>query len=614
MIHAAFSRQGFGYPRNNIGCSHPNQEKLMGYLSCQQGHITRACLCAWLCMAACTYGRDVPLAPETATGYQAKALAKTKKYMVAAANPLAVEAGVKILEQGGSAVDAAIAVQMVLNLVEPQSSGIGGGAFMLHYDAKTKQLAAYDGRETAPQSATPDMFLDANGQPQKFYDAVVGGKSVGVPGLLRMLEMAHARHGAFEWKKLFRPAITLAEKGFPISPRLHGLLAKEKFLARNEAAGNYFYELDGTPKAVNKVIYNQELANTLKQVAQRGSDGFYEGDIACDLVATVAAHAENPGKISLDDLRTYRAKAREALCGRYRAYKICSMPPPSSGGIALLQMMGMLEPVDMSSLRPNSAAAVHYMSEAGRLAYADRARYVADSDFVDVPVAGLLDRAYIAQRAALIQPEKSIGTAQPGEPAAEKISQADDNALEFMSTSHISIVDAKGNAVSMTTTIEDAFGSRQMVHGFLLNNQMTDFSFAPTENGLPVANRIAAGKRPRSSMTPIMIFDADDQLIGIIGSPGGSAIINYVAKTVIGVLDWKLDIQQAIDLPNFGSRNGPTELEQSTDLENISAALKAMEHDVKLIEMNSGLHGILRTKSGWQGGADPRREGVARGK
>jgi gamma-glutamyltranspeptidase / glutathione hydrolase len=586
----------------------------MGFLIGNKGHLAQAGLCALLCLADMGYARELPAAPEIATGYQTKSLIKTKKYMVVAANPLAVEAGVNILARGGSAIDAAIAVQMVLNLVEPQSSGIGGGAFLLHYDAKTKKLVAYDGRETAPQGATPTMFLDADGKPQKFYDAVVGGKSVGVPGVLRMLEMAHARHGTLAWKKLFRPAIKLAEKGFAISPRLHGLLTKEKFLARNDTARNYFYGSDGAPKAINKVINNQIFANTLQQIAQRGSDGFYQGAIARDIVASVAAHAENPGTLLLDDLRAYRAKAREPVCGNYRVYKICSMPPPSSGGIALLQMLGILESVEMAALRPNSAAAIHYISEAGRLAYADRARYVADGDFIDVPVAGLLDSSYLTQRAAQIQGEKSMGVAQPGQPTAEKISQADDNALEFLSTSHISIVDAKGNAVAMTTTIEDAFGSRQMVDGFLLNNQMTDFSFAPTENGLPVANRIAPGKRPRSSLTPIMIFDRGNQLIGIVGSPGGSAIINYVAKTVIGVLDWQLDIQQAIDLPNFGSRNGPTELEQGTALENIAATLQAMGHEVKLIEMNSGLHGIMRTKNGWQGGADPRREGQARGK
>lgn len=586
----------------------------MGELIHRQGVIARWLGCALMGAAACVSARDLPPAPEAATGYQAKPAISAKKFMVVAANPLAVDAGYKVLQQGGSAVDAAIAVQMVLNLVEPQSSGIGGGAFLLHYDARTKKLVTYDGRETAPAAASAEMFLDADAKPQKFYDAVVGGKSVGVPGLLRMLEVAHARHGKLAWKKLFLPAIKLAKNGFAISPRLHGLIAKDKFLALNPNARDYFFEADGSPKAVNKYQYNQIFSNTLREISDHGAEAFYSGEIARDVVRAVSGAAQNPGVLRLEDLRNYRAKAREPVCGNYRTYTICSMPPPSSGGIALLQMLGMLEKFDLASIRPNSSAAVHLISEAGRLAYADRRRYVADSDFVEVPLARLLEPTYLAQRAELIQMEKSMGIAQPGEVMAEKISQADDNALEFNSTSHISIVDGAGNAVSMTTTIEDAFGSRQMVRGFLLNNQMTDFSFSAMENGLPVANRIEAGKRPRSSMTPVMIFDAKDKLIGIVGSPGGSAIINYVAKTVVGVIDWNLSMQQAIDLPNFGSRNGPTELEQATDLENISAALQSLGHDVKLIEMNSGLHGMWKTKQGWQSGADPRREGVARGR
>ncbi len=590
---------------------------MLRHFNRQSGQYTLALLsmlCVF-CLAACApLPAHQPGLPEAATGYQTRQLASAKKYMVTAANPLAVEAGIAMLKQGGNAVDAAIAVQMVLNLVEPQSSGIGGGAFLLHFDAANKKLIAYDGRETAPQAATADMFLDADGKPQKFYDAVVGGKSVGVPGVLRMLEMAHGKHGKLKWKTLFQPAIALAEKGFAVSPRLHALIAKEKYLSGNETARKYFYNPDGTPIAVNKIQYNQILANTFSIIARDGANAFYEGEIARDVVNATRQATQNPGVISENDLRQFQAKAREPLCGRYHAYKICSMPPPSSGGIALLQMLGMLEKFDLAAMGANSADAVHLISEAGRLAYADRARYAADSDFVDVPIKSLLDEKYLNQRAALIQPQKSMGVARPGElNVREKMSQADDNSLELPATSHISIVDGDGNAVSMTTTIEDAFGSRQMVRGFLLNNQMTDFSFAPNENGKPVANRIEAGKRPRSSMAPLMIFDAQNNLLGIIGSPGGSAIINYVAKTVIGVLDWKLDIQQAIDLPNFGSRNGPTELEQGTALENISATLQAMGHEVKRIEFNSGLHGIMRAQNGWQGGADPRREGAALG-
>ncbi len=586
----------------------------MGFLKVQQGYLAQSVICLLTCFALSAQAFVPPLLPEAATGNQAKKIVHAKKMLVVAANPLAVDAGYKVLRQGGSAIDAAIAVQMVLNVVEPQSSGIGGGAFLLHYDAKTKKLAAYDGRETAPQAATADMFLDADGKPQKFYAAVVGGKSVGVPGLLRMLEIAHARHGKLAWKKLFSPAIKLAKNGFAVSPRLHTLIAKDNFLASSETAREYFYDAQGKPNAIKLIKQNQILSETLRDVSRRGADAFYRGEIARDMVNAVNGAAQNPGVLSLDDLAQYRAKVREPVCAMYRSYTMCSMPPPSSGGIALLQMLGMLEKFDLAAVRPNSAGAVHLISEAGRLAFADRARYVADSDFVDVPLADLLDPQYLAQRATFIQAEKSMGTAQPGVLQVEKISQANDNALEFNSTSHISIVDAAGNAVSMTTTIEDAFGSRQMVRGFLLNNQMTDFSFSPAENGVPIANRIAPGKRPRSSMAPVMIFDAKNKLVGIIGSPGGSAIINYVAKTIVGVIDWKLTLQKAIELPNFGSRNGPTELELGSEIENISAALQAMGHDVKLIEMNSGLHGMWRTKSGWQSGTDPRREGAARGK
>lgn len=553
-------------------------------------------------------------APEIATGIQHHQTVIARHAMVVAANPLAVSAGVEMLKRGGSAVDAAIAVQMVLALVEPQSSGIGGGAFLLYYRHDRKQVLAYDGRETAPAAATPDMFLGEDGQPVSFYHAVVGGKSVGVPGTLRMLALAHAQQGKLPWRVLFDPAIKLAEQGFKVSPRLHALIARDKYLSLQPAARAYFYHADGSPLAVGERRVNGPLAKVFRQVAQHGPSAFYSGKIARDIVATVHQHPTNPGLMSMADMAGYRAKLRTAVCGNYRVYVVCGMPPPSSGGVAILQILGILESFDVASLQPGTAAAVHLVSEAERLAFADRNLYLADEDFGKVPVAGLIDKPYLQQRASLIDLQHSMGVASPGRPlGADVYSRAQDNALELPSTSHISIVDRWGNAVSMTSSIEDAFGSRHMVDGFLLNNELTDFSFTPERDGKLVANRIQPRKRPRSSMAPTLVFDQQRQLIGVIGSPGGSAIINYVAKTVIGVLDWHMDMQQAVALPNFGSRNGPTELEQGTALENLQPVLQSMGHDIKIGEANSGLHGIMRTPNGWLGGVDPRREGMAAG-
>jgi gamma-glutamyltranspeptidase / glutathione hydrolase len=570
-------------------------------------------LASLLCAGTIAVAQDRPSQPEPPSGWNAKKLAHAKKYMVAAANPLAVDAGVKMLERGGSAIDAMIATQLALNLVEPSSSGLGGGAFLLFYDAKAKAIRAIDARETAPAGATPALFTKADGTPMAFLEARVGGRSVGTPGTPRLLEVAHARYGRLPWATLFQPAIELAERGFPVSPRLHRMVGQDKGLANEPAARAYFFDDVGKPKAVGTVIRNPEFAATLRAIAAKGADAYYTGDIAKDIVAAVHGH-RNPGTLSLDDLAAYRVRDVEALCGAYRAWKLCGMPPSSSGGIAVLQILGELEPRDMSKVRPGSVEAVHLFSEAERLAFADRNRYVADDRFVDVPVKGLVDRAYVASRARLIRPETSMGTAQAGTPPGAKVALADDPVDEAMGTSQISIVDGNGNAVSMTTTIESLYGSRIMVRGFFLNNELTDFSFLPVADGVPVANAVAPGKRPRSSMAPFLVFDRDGALDMMIGSPGGSLIIGYVSKVLVGVLDWGLDVQSAIDLPNFGSRNGPIEIEKGSTLEGTKAALIAMGHDVHEIDMTSGVQAIRRARGGWEGGADPRREGVARGR
>jgi len=565
--------------------------------------------------------------PEAATRFMAKPGWASQKFMVAAANPLATDAGYQVLKAGGSAIDAAIAVQMVLGLVEPQSSGIGGGLFLLHAHGNVVQ--AFDGRETAPAAATPDLFMK-DGRPMDFMDGVVGGRSVGTPGVLRALELAHRQHGRLAWRALFAPAIQLAEQGFVISPRLAALLHDDNARALHDdpVAAAYFFNGDGTPKAAGTRLRNPDYAAVLRAVAEHGSIAFYEGPIARDVVAKVRSHAGNPGLLTEADLAGYRAKVREPLCFIHLSARVCGMPPPSSGPLAIAQMLGMLASRNLAVMAPvqasfglePSADAVHHLSEAGRLAYADRARYVADPDFTALPggdANALLDPKYLAERGALIG-LRSMGRAAPGVPLAPAVSLADDRSPELPSTSHVSVVDAYGNAVSMTTTIENGFGAQIMVRGFLLNNELTDFSFVPSENGVPVANRVEGGKRPRSSMSPLLVFDrTSGELLMSIGSPGGSAIINYVVKVLVGTLDWGLDVQQAITLPNFGSRNGPTELEEGRASPALVDELRTRGHEVQLITQTSGLQGIQRTvvdgRAGWFGGADPRREGVVMG-
>jgi gamma-glutamyltranspeptidase/glutathione hydrolase len=533
--------------------------------------------------------------------------------MVVAANPLAAEAGLDVLRQGGNAVDAAVAVQMVLALVEPQSSGVGGGGFLLSFDGKSRTLTTYDGRETAPAAATPDMFLHPDGTPMEFEEAVVGGLSVGVPGAVRMLERVHREHGRLPWAQLFDPAIKLAEEGFPVSPRLHEELADDEHLKRIPAAAAYFYQADGTPLPVGTLLRNPALAETLRSIAKDGADALYRGRIADDIVAAVTTSPLHPTPMTQADLAGYEAKVREPVCAPYRQWKVCSMAPPSSGGIAILQMLLLLERFDLKALTPESVPAVHLIAEAGRLAFADRDRYVADPDKLAVPTDQLLGEAYLQERSQLIQTDHDLGKATAGTLKQQSGWAAPLPQVEPVSTSQISIVDGEGNAVSFTTTIEGPFGSRLFVDGFLLNNELTDFSFKPERDGQPVANRVEPGKRPRSSMAPAMVFDQQGRLVLVVGSPGGASIIPFVSKTLIAVLDWGLDPQAAADLPNFGNRNGATELEKGTALEALAPQLQAMGHEVKLTDMTSGVAVIAVTPEGLVGGADSRREGVAVG-
>lgn len=531
--------------------------------------------------------------------------------MVSAANPHAVRAGIEILRKGGSATDAAIAAQMVLNLVEPQASGIGGGAFMLHWDAGSGELTTFDGRETAPANADENLFAP-HGSPMKWESAVAGGRSVGVPGLLAMLKLAHGKHGKLRWEKLFVPAIELAEKGFEVSPRLHSSIAeaKHKGLGKYPAARNYFFTAKGDPLPEGFVLRNPEFAETLRTVARGGTRKFYTGAIAADIVRSVRGAKDNPGLLSLSDLRDYRPVMREPVCASYRKYKVCGMGPPTSGGMTTIQILKMVEPFDMPSLAPISAEAAHIFTQAAKLAYADRNVYMADSDFYPVPVSGLIDPGYLLSRSKLINPLRDMGNAQAGTPDGA-VSSAQSRSPEHSSTTHISVADGYGNAVSMTSSIEYVFGSTLMARGFLLNNQLTDFSFASkSSDGRPVANRVQPNKRPRSSMSPTMVFDENGKLRLVIGSPGGSRIINYVARTIIAVLDWGMDVQSAISLPHYVNRNGKTELEAGTSAERLAPVLRKLGHGVRITGLVSGLHGIEFTDKGIRGGADPRREGT----
>jgi gamma-glutamyltranspeptidase / glutathione hydrolase len=554
---------------------------------------------------------DTP-SPEPASGFRPYAATFAEHDMVVAANPLAAEAGRAMLRDGGGAVDAAIATQLVLGLVEPQSSGLGGGAFLVYWSAGEKKIVTLDGRETAPAAAAPDRFLDSAGKPLSFYEAVVGGRSVGVPGVPRLLEAAHKRYGKLPWAKLFEPAIKLAEEGFPLSPRLHAELGIDRFLAATSpAARTLYYDGDG-PKPVGALIKNPAYAATLRSYAAEGADIFYRGAIAADIVATVRGSPVRPGDMTAEDLARYEVKDREPLCASYRDRRVCGMGPPGSGEITIAEQLGMLERFDLKAA-PAAVASWHEFVEASRLAYADRDRYIADPDFVPVPVAGLLDPAYLAARGRLVDPaHAAAGPVAPGEPQRHAL-LGDDASPEYPSTSNIAVVDRDGNAVAMTTTVENMFGSRLMVRGFLLNNELTDFSFLPEQEGRKVANRVEPGKRPRSSMAPSLMFDAAGRLELVVGSAGGSLIITDVSKVIVALVDWGYDLQQAIDLPNLGNRNGATDLESRPDVAALAAALTALGHTVRTNQRPSGLTAIRITAKGLEGAADPRREGVAVG-
>ena len=522
--------------------------------------------------------------------------------MVAAAHPLAVEAGLEVLRRGGSAVDAAIAVQMVLGVVEPHASGIGGGGFLLHYDGTTRAIAVYDGRETAPAGATPTMFLDRDGKSLGYSEAVASGISVGVPGALAMLELAHREHGKLTWRELFEPAIAVARDGFAMPPRLTTWLRRIPGLSEEPGIRALYFNVDGSPRKQGERIFNPGLAETMRLIADQGADVFYRGAIAAEMVERVRGHAR-PGTLSLADLAGYRPIRREALCAPYRVWVVCGMPPPSSGGIATLQVLALLEPFELWRDMPNDMRAVHLIAEASGLAFADRDRYVADPAFVKVPVEGLLSPAYLAERRKLMSLDRGMGEVGPGVPPG----------YVERGTSHMSIVDRWGNAVAFTTTIEAPFGAQIMVRGFLLNNELTDFSSLPEVDGRAIANRVEPGKRPRSSMSPTLVLDRGKALVAAVGSAGGSRIIGDTIHALIGMLDWNLPVSAAIALPRVIRANGPTELERGTPLADQADGLRALGHQVQVRVHEGGLAGIRRVGDGWEGGADPRRDGVARG-
>lgn len=534
-------------------------------------------------------------------------------WMVTAAHPLAVEAGARVLEAGGSAADAMVAVQTVLGLVEPQSSGLGGGAFLVWYDAATGEVTTLDGRETAPMLATPTLFQDDEGQPLGFMDAVVGGRSVGTPGTPRLLEMAHRKWGRANWSTLFDDAIRLAEDGFTVSPRLATLVAGEgDALSRYSSTADYFFP-EGQPVAEGTALQNPDYARTLRALADGGADAFYRGQIAQEIVAAVRGAEDNPGLLSLEDLAAYRVIERPAVCVEYRDHDVCGMGPPSSGGLTVGQILGMLGGYDLAGLGAESAEAWRLIGDASRLAFADRGRFMADSDFVPMPTDGLIDPDYLAARAELLAGDDSLPETAAGSPGwSHAMLWGQDHALELPSTSHISIVDGDGNALSMTTTIENGFGARVMAAGFLLNNELTDFSFTTHDDaGYPIANALAPGKRPRSSMAPTIVL-RDGAPVLVIGSPGGSRIIGYVARAIIAHLDWGMDVQTAVAAPNLVNRFGPMDVEAGLPAA-LTDGLTEMGFELNETELTSGLQAIAITPDGLEGGADPRREGIAIG-
>ena len=552
--------------------------------------------------------------PEAASGLKEQKGGTAASFMVAAANPIAVQAGYNAIKAGGNALDAAFATQLVLNLVEPQSSGIGGGAFVLYWDNKDKKIYSYDGRETAPSTATEGRFLKSNGEAMLRSEAIVGGASVGVPGLLRMMELAHKAHGEMPWSTLFHPAIEVAENGFEISPRLFRLLELDKSLPYIKTPAEHYYGAEGLPKPVGTILRNIEMADTLTLLANEGTETFYRGKLAQAIVLEVQNAAQNPGDLSLEDLRSYRAKERTPLCAPYRQFTVCGAPAPTSGGIGVIQTLGILEKFDLPNMEPWSPEAVHLFVEASRLVYADRAAFIADPDFVDIPERILTGRKYLKERAKLIDSSSRMDKAEAGVPAQKGVfDYAPSQSPERPSTTHISVIDPHGNVASMTSSIEGAFGSHLMVGGFLLNNQLTDFSYASVADGYTVANRVEGGKRPRSSMAPIIVFDKNDNIVAVSGSPGGMAIVPLVSKTLIAMLDWDLTPQEATNLPNVLIFGQSVVIDESVFYAEHKKYLEALGHRVRRGSFPSGVHAIAIRDGILFGGADPRREGTVMG-
>ena len=532
-------------------------------------------------------------------------------WMIVTANPYATDIGAAILRGGGTAADAMVAAQAVLGLVEPQSSGMGGGGFLVWYDSKSGESTTLDGRETAPLLANDRLFQNHNGEPLKFWDAVIGGRSVGVPGMPALLELAHSKWGKVQWADLFKQATALAEHGFIVSDRLSGLLEHEHTrMSSSTKAKSYFFP-KGQPLAQGELLINRDYAALMRQLADNGSDIFYFGPIADAIVYKVRENPRNPGLLNHEDLANYAVKERPALCTKFRNYEVCGMGPPSSGAIGVGQILGMINKFPKGKIRDPQT--LRLIGDATRLAFADRGRYVADGDFVSVPTKELVEEQYLSKRASLLNRRNAIPVVTAGEPIASLTHRwAPDLSIEKPSTTHVSIIDAYGNALSLTSSIENAFGSRLMTNGFLLNNQLTDFSFRSSANGTPIANRVEGGKRPRSSMAPTIVLE-DGKIVLVIGSPGGSRIIPYVSNTIVAILDWGLDVQEAVSQPHAVNRFGIYEIEEGTSLTGLKKWLQELGYEIKERPLNSGLNVILKKDGKLYGGSDPRREGIAIG-
>ncbi len=554
---------------------------------------------------------------EPFSGFKKSKSIQANKNMITTADELASKAGSWALNQGGNAIDGAIAAQLVLNVVEPHSSGIGGGGFLLYYDAKTKKTQYFNGREISPAKAHEKMFLDKNGQPKKFSDAVQGGLSVGAPGLLKILKEAHEKYGKLPWSKLFIPAIELAQNGFKLDKRMTLLANKAPYLKDFAESREIYFDENLNFKEAGEIIKNPKIAKTFEIIANQGIKPFYEGEIAKNIVKTVKNSKINPGYLQLSDLKNYKSKQGDLICASYRVkYKICSMPLPSSGGITILQILGILENFDLKKYGYNSLKTIHLILEASKLAYADRSEYIADSQ--NVPIKEMLDKNYLKGRASQINFNKALQNVEAGKfknaKTLAQLNKINNNSRELPSTTHLSVIDNEGNAVSLTSSIEYFFGSGISVDGFMLNNQLTDFSFAPKINGKIVANRVQPKKQPRSSMSPAFVFDENDNLIMVVGSPGGPRIIQFVVKTIINHLDFNLDIQKAISAPNFIALNNKVELEKNTKITKLKTKLEKIGHQVEIIDIVSGINSISVQNQKIYGGADPRRQGKAIGK